>query len=75
MSTIGTDLLEELQIVIGRTVFTKEEEALVELYLTSRVTEAFEHSVIPYKKQIQTLEDMIDFEDLGGNYSNMLEGL
>ena len=74
LTTIGRSLLTDIPKILDRPVFTKAEEELLALLFDEKIERVLDENVEIYRKALRNVEDVIDFNSLGGDYYDMLAG-
>jgi len=74
MSTIGKILLKDVKSVLGRPVFTEEEEEVLAALFDEKISKAFDISVEMYRNEIRNLKDLMDFAEGGGDFESLWYG-
>ena len=74
MSTIGQSLLKDIKEILGRPVFSADEEELLAMAFDDKIGRAFDISTERYRNEIKNLKDLMDFSDSGGDFFNLWDG-
>jgi hypothetical protein len=74
MNKIIKSLTSDISYLLDRPVFTPSEAEIVEQLLKEKMNKIIDKSLIIYRNENQNLINLINFEEEGGNYHNLMNG-